>query len=79
MNDYVPGAQYGHFNCSLILPGEMRRVSFGQASPPWWAGRTHGCWCSSWRLTKNGFRIWRRGAYRKPKPGELRRVKERAR
>ena len=62
----------GHRGCTLILPGRMPPANDPARAPKWWAGRTHGCWCSSWRKTRNGLRIWRRGAWRKPRKGELR-------
>lgn len=61
---------YSHRNCTFILPNDNRGLS-SIYTPK----RTHGCWCSAWRLTRNGMRIWRRGAWRKAKPGELRQVK----
>lgn len=73
--------RFSHRNCTFIL--DERPKPFGprvhpylrRGFPRFLRERTHGCWCSSWRLTRNGMRIWRRGAWRKPKPGELRRVK----
>lgn len=66
--------KWGHHRCTLILPSltaaQLRELHPGRV-PRWMRERTHGCWCSSWRLTQMGFRIWRRGSWRKPKPGEL--------
>ena len=60
-----------HLNCTYIMPSRLRKRA---TDPRWLRERTHGCWCSSWKLLKNGeYRIWRRGAWRKPKPGEVRR------
>jgi hypothetical protein len=60
-----------HRNCTWILP-DGHQWTNRDCLPKWVQKRTHGCWCSSWRLLKNGeWRIWRDGAYRKPKPGEL--------
>jgi len=59
-----------HLNCTYILPGR----SFPEGRERWMRERTHGCWCSAWKLLANGqYRIWRCGAWRKPKSGEVRR------
>lgn len=50
-----------HRNCTHILPG-------GEYIP----GRTHGCWCSSWKQEGDTFLIWRDGRWQPPKNGELR-------
>lgn len=64
-----------HLNCTYILPSPARtKFRKNPKTPRCYRERTHGCWCSSWRLLKNGeYRVWRRGAWRKPKPGEVRR------
>lgn len=64
--------QYGHRNCSHILPGR----SFPEAEDQWLRERTHGCWCSSWKEIDGKMHIWREGEWQKPKPGELRRITE---
>jgi hypothetical protein len=65
----IVGRRYPiHYNCTYILPGKLRP----EAPVKWMRERTHGCCCSAWRMTANGLRIWRSGAWRKPKPGELR-------
>ncbi len=61
----------GHRNCTLILPAPSAS-QLPTAAPRWMFERTHGCWCSGWRMTRNGMRVWRCGAWCKPKPGELR-------
>jgi hypothetical protein len=60
-----------HLNCSLILPGR----SLAGAKQQWLRERTHGCWCSSWRVVNGEYMIWRDERWQKPKPGELRRSK----
>lgn len=66
----------------LYEPGYCRVENKGKAPITVGGGRYHpwrkhawsaGCWCSSWRETKNGLRIWRRGAWRKPEVREVRR------
>ncbi len=62
-----------HRNCTYILPGRIRDQFRTPDMKRQWRERTHGCWCASWRQLANGqLRIWRDGAWRKPKPGELR-------
>lgn len=57
-----------HRGCTYILRGK----SYSWAKAKWLRERTHGCWCSAWRETPRGLLVWRRGAWRKPEPGELR-------
>lgn len=72
----VTEKRFSHRNCSFILPGRVEgRQMYVEGLPQHVRERTHGCWCSSWRMSRNGLRIWRRGAWRKPKSGELRRVR----
>lgn len=66
---------YSHRCCTFILPDASKPERLWKNSPRWARERTHGCWCASWRMTRNGLRIWKRGAWRKPKPGEVRRVR----
>ena len=67
---------FAHRACTFILP-DGRKHPWPAMAPRFLRERTHGCWCSSWRLTRNGLRVWRRGAWRKALPGDLRRVKGR--
>jgi hypothetical protein len=69
MSELIPA----HGGCTLILQ-VMDPSNLPKKAPRWRRERTHGCWCSGWRKTRNGFRIWRRGAWRKPKRGEFRMV-----
>ena len=58
-----------HLNCSYILPGKANPDGREQ----WMRERTHGCWCSAWKITDEGaWLIWRNGQWCKPKRGELR-------
>jgi hypothetical protein len=57
-----------HRNCTYILPGK----SYPEGREKWMRERTHGCWCSAWKLNDGQWRIWRLGRWCKPKPGELR-------
>lgn len=59
-----------HFVCTAILPS-IPRDKLPEQCPRWWRERTHGCWCSAWRMTRNGLRVWRGGRWAKPKPGEV--------
>lgn len=68
--------RFGHRNCTFILPA-IAGHELPKGSPAWWRERTHGCWCSSWRLTSRGWRVRRKGRWAKPRPGELRRHKAR--
>jgi hypothetical protein len=63
-----------HSACTFILPS-LSAAFAPKNAPRWMTERTHGCWCSSWRMTRNGLRVWRRGAWRKPKRGEVHKVK----
>lgn len=65
-----------HRRCTVILPA-MPREKLPAGLPHWAYKRTHVCWCSAWRETRNGLRIWRRGAWRKPQQGELRMIANR--
>lgn len=60
-----------HRNCTYILPGR----SIPDAKQKWLREKTHGCWCSSWKMTENGLRIWKNGRWSKPSKGELRHSK----
>lgn len=58
-----------HRNCTYILPGK----SFAGSPFKWMQERTHGCWCSSWKLmADDSWRIWRKGRWLRPKSGEVR-------
>ena len=62
---------FSHLNCTFILPGK----SYPDSPKKWLQERTHGCWCSAWKLLPNGeWRIWRKSRWCRPKPGELRRT-----
>lgn len=65
---------FSHRACTFILPDGEHNHPPGRPAPRWLLERTHGCWCSSWKMTRNGLRIRRRGSWRKANPGELRRV-----
>lgn len=50
------------------VPGVVSGPIRGYAPP-----RTHGCWCSSWKLmADDSWRIWRKGRWLRPKSGEVR-------
>lgn len=73
---------YSHRACTFIMPDVSRRARSARGDPyptdmpQYMRDRTHGCWCSSWRMTEHsGLLVWRRGAWRRPKPGELVRVR----
>lgn len=62
----------GHQRCSLILPGTVRSPGVRKLGRKW-REQTHGCWCSAWRLLRDGsWRVWRGGRWTTPEPGELR-------
>jgi hypothetical protein len=71
----MPKIFIAHRGCTLILPS-LSATELPKDAPRWMRERTHGCWCSGWRATTRGLRIWRRGGWRKPEPGEVRRVKK---
>lgn len=64
---------FAHRRCTYILDG---RPSLSVASDPRYPRflreRTHGCWCSSWKLIDDGtWRVWRRGRWVRPKHREV--------
>jgi len=71
----VSAEPFSHRACTFIIPDAKLPRPPTAGAPRFLRERTHGCWCASWRMTRNGLRVWRRGSWRKPKPGELRRVK----
>ncbi len=63
-----------HHRCTYILPSNMAAHVAAKdiaSLPKWMTSRTHGCWCSSWKLTGDGWRVWRKGRWLRPKPREL--------
>lgn len=72
MNEKLPA----HRGCTYIMPDskkwQMRRqVKEIYADVPWMLERTHGCWCSSWKQTDDGWLIWRDEQWQKPHQGEF--------
>lgn len=61
----------GHKNCTLILDAKFE---WPETCPAWMRERTHGCWCSAWKLTEEGMMIWRENMWQKPKKGEIHRM-----
>lgn len=59
----------GHRNCTEIMPATPLVAPVG--FPGWWSERTHGCWCSAWRMTKAGLRVRRHGRWAVPNRGEV--------
>lgn len=65
---------FGHKGCTVICADTGR--AWPRTAPKFIRERTHGCWCSSWRLTRNGLRVWRQGRWQKPRPREVQRRRE---
>lgn len=60
-----------HQHCTVMFPKLDRLMSKG--APKWITERTHSCWCSAWRLMRDEtWRVWRKGRWVKPLPGEIR-------
>ena len=62
---------YGHRNCTAILPA-VKRKEIDELFPAWMRERTHGCWCSAWKLDEDGqWWVWRDRQWCKPNKGEM--------
>lgn len=74
MSKFNPTAVVAHHSCTFILPA-LTRQNVGARTwkklPRWMREQTHGCWCSAWRLTERGWRVWRRGRWSIPRPSEI--------
>jgi len=68
MTDINLSVRMSHRNCTVILPGS----SYPNAKEQWRRERTHGCWCSSWRLDQGEYKIWKNDQWETPSKGELR-------
>jgi hypothetical protein len=57
-----------HRGCTILLSS-----GYGSTAAVLPADRTHGCWCSSWKLLPDGtWRQWRRGRWCRPVAGDVR-------
>jgi hypothetical protein len=61
----------GHRRCTLILSSHL---STDPRMPRYIREATHCCWCSAWRRTRVGWRVWRNGRWLTPNKREVQRV-----
>ena len=70
----MPVLPFGHRRCTLIMPGSpTAHETLSKVDPKLYPpDRTHGCWCSFWKLLgERDIRVWRKGRWLRPKPREV--------